>query len=483
MSDPVYPLGTRDALVQLVEHGLVVDPWMAAIKEPGAVSPDMLAEADALARELQDAPLEARRLGIIPLSRQYAYNAVRETLLSSAAFDSHMAWGRVQLTESGIREAGRRVAAYIRAAGLTGMVLAYSATAGLENLAALAYYRRMREEDFLSGRLHRPWISRQLELDLVHGLAIGAYRLEVREGERWVRLGRVGRPALEQGLALWESSGYTRTRNRLLAIAQFNELADWDELSDGMAPDLLQVRRQMIEQSGILAGQVVLEVGSGTGLLTFEGGLADAVGPDGQIVALDPSAVLTRRARQKQEARGARQVRFVQGVAESLPFPDAMFDHVLSFGVMQYTQRPQAVREMFRVLRPGGRFAVVLGVRQPLLDLPIFQRWFQPLAGHGQPQEVFCEPGEVVELLRSAGFSVDRAEIRETIASLQDPARVVRTFLQFPFYQQALLATPYAERLKLTEDLVGRGRFLLSRYRGSTAIPCPLEWIFGTKPQ
>lgn len=101
-------------------------------------------------------------------------------------------------------------------------------------------------------------------------------------------------------------------------------------------------------------GDRVLDVACGTGVLAREA--ARRVGPGGSVVGLDLDAGMLEVA-----ARIAPQVEWRRGTAESLPFADESFDAVVSqFGMMFFTDRPAAVREMNRVLAPGGRLAVAV---------------------------------------------------------------------------------------------------------------------------
>lgn len=98
----------------------------------------------------------------------------------------------------------------------------------------------------------------------------------------------------------------------------------------------------------------VLDVACGTGVLACAA--AEIVGPQGIVVGLDASEEMLAVARRK----GAR-VEWRHGRAEALPFPDASFDACASqFGLMFFEDRAAALREMMRVLRPGGRLAVAV---------------------------------------------------------------------------------------------------------------------------
>jgi SAM-dependent methyltransferase len=101
-------------------------------------------------------------------------------------------------------------------------------------------------------------------------------------------------------------------------------------------------------------GDRVLDVACGTGALSCAA--AARVGARGSVVGLDPNEEMLAVARRK-PAR----VDWRVGRAESLPFPDASFDAVVSqFGMMFFEDRAAALREMLRVLRPGGRLAVAV---------------------------------------------------------------------------------------------------------------------------
>lgn len=113
----------------------------------------------------------------------------------------------------------------------------------------------------------------------------------------------------------------------------------------------------LIAAAGVRTGQRVLDVGCGTGY--FARLLAQAVGPEGLVVGIDPSPEMTAYASRK--AGRARNCHFQVGTAESLAFPAEHFDVVVSSLVMHHLPedlRVPALREMRRVLRPGGTLLV-----------------------------------------------------------------------------------------------------------------------------
>ena len=112
--------------------------------------------------------------------------------------------------------------------------------------------------------------------------------------------------------------------------------------------------RRLVEQAGLAPGQRVLDLGCGTGALTL---VAKGAQPGIEITGLDPDEKALARASRKAERAGLA-IAFVQGFGDALPFPDASFERVLSsfmFHHLESAQKPGVLRELRRVLRPGGR--------------------------------------------------------------------------------------------------------------------------------
>jgi len=111
---------------------------------------------------------------------------------------------------------------------------------------------------------------------------------------------------------------------------------------------------RMLDAADVSAGDRVLDVACGTGALAREAALR--VGDSGFVAGVDPGRGMLAVARELAPA-----IEWQDGVAESLPFPDSSFDAVCcQFGLMFFSDRPQALREMIRVLRPGGKLAVAV---------------------------------------------------------------------------------------------------------------------------
>lgn len=104
-------------------------------------------------------------------------------------------------------------------------------------------------------------------------------------------------------------------------------------------------------------GEVVLDLGSGGGIDVLLS--AKRVGPTGKVYGLDMTDEMLELARQNQVRAGVTNAEFLKGEIESIPLPDDAVDVVISNCVINLSADKAAVlREVFRILKPGGRFAV-----------------------------------------------------------------------------------------------------------------------------
>ncbi len=112
-----------------------------------------------------------------------------------------------------------------------------------------------------------------------------------------------------------------------------------------------------VDHAGLRKGQAVVDLGSGAGLDAFVA--RRIVGPSGQVTGIDFSGAMVRNARQNAANLGFDNVHFVLGDIEQMPLADASADVVISNCVLNLVPRKEAAfDEVWRVLRPGGHFAI-----------------------------------------------------------------------------------------------------------------------------
>jgi len=161
-------------------------------------------------------------------------------------------------------------------------------------------------------------------------------------------------------------------------------------------------------------GQRVLDVGCGNGyvLSHFARNGAETTGIDLTRRAVD----LSRRRFELEGLRGT----FVQASAEQLPFEDSYFDLVVSVGVLHHTPRTEvAVQEIYRVLKPGGRFLLMLYHRNSLVYRFVFPlaRALKPSV-RGKSQEEMANRVDGVD--NPLGKVYSRAEMRELLRAFSE---------------------------------------------------------------
>jgi len=141
----------------------------------------------------------------------------------------------------------------------------------------------------------------------------------------------------------------------------FHSVADnYDIMNDVMSLGVHRIwKRFTLSQTGLKAGQKVLDLAGGTGDLAMK--MAGMVGSSGQVVLSDINGSMLRRGRERLTDNGiAGNIEYVQANAECLPFPDDTFDCItIAFGLRNVTDKDKALRSMNRILKPGGRLLVL----------------------------------------------------------------------------------------------------------------------------
>ena len=154
-------------------------------------------------------------------------------------------------------------------------------------------------------------------------------------------------------------------------------------------------------------GETVLDLGSGGGIDVLLS--AKRVGPTGKAYGLDMTDEMVALANENKRKAGAENVEFLKGEIEQIPLPDASVDVIISNCVINLSgDKRKVLKEAYRVLKPGGRFAVsdvVVRGEVPAVVRTNMELWIGCLAGA-------LEEREFLDLLREAGFK--KASIEPT---------------------------------------------------------------------
>jgi SAM-dependent methyltransferase len=163
-------------------------------------------------------------------------------------------------------------------------------------------------------------------------------------------------------------------------------------------------------------GETVLDLGSGGGIDVLLS--ARRVGPTGKAYGLDMTGEMLALARENQRRAGVENVEFLEGHIERIPLPDDSVDVIISNCVINLSgDKPRVLAEAFRVLKPGGRFAVsdvIVRGEVPAELRRSMELWVGCVAGA-------LEEGEFARLLEEAGF--EEVDIEPTRVYRVDDAR------------------------------------------------------------
>lgn len=234
----------------------------------------------------------------------------------------------------------------------------------------------------------------------------------------------------------------------------------------------------LLRHAALQSGERVLDVACGTGIVARQA--APLVGTDGQVVALDTNPAMLAVARALPAPSGAT-INWQEGNAMALPFPDGAFDVVFcQHGLQFFPDRAGAVREMRRVLAPGGRaLAIVL---QALTRHPVFEALMESVARHlSLPVSAviipfaLCDADPLRTLFTAAGFEKVAIRPESTTVRFPDPAR----FVPLAVTSSAAAVPAFAqleasERTALLEAVRRETAPIIRRYRDGDVVTFPM---------
>lgn len=490
LSDVTY---MTDLLNQLGEAKLLVDPRIRGIQK-GLFDSSTLEKFDREAANLvnvywngddeDEIPYELYK--VVLVTREMFYTCIYNFFLGTAIYVSHDMKGRIAVDEDISEMAVNDVRSFLNRHGLMNLFLCYRVIVGFESHKALSHYGYMTEKTFLSGEKHRPGASDSLEAELLIGLAAEFYERFEKGNEPCIRLTVSGQSRMKDEYNMLTDSKYLDFRMQVMYVSQFDQLHDWGYLLEKILPSSIQKRREFVDFLGIKPGMEVLELGCGSGVLTFEGGLAERVGNEGWITATDPSTGMLHRAALRLDKFGFRNVSLEAAVAEQIPYDDNEFDCVLGVSFFHFTDNDKALSEMIRVTRPGG----IIGLFGPLVfdwNIPFFLEWFEEIftmakeRGAAGPRSYLLQEGVIEAFFKEKGLTGITSEKVIMPWLFPDPETVVRFMVYgIGFFQRELILLPVAVRKELIGRLMEKGREICRKYTyGERQIPFPGYFVKG----
>lgn len=246
--------------------------------------------------------------------------------------------------------------------------------------------------------------------------------------------------------------------------------------------------RAVIDEAGIVAGQRVLDIGGGSGEPSLT--ISPVVGESGSVTYTDPAPGMVKAARDEAARRGQTNIEFHQCTVEQLHFADDSFDAAVSrLSAMFFPDMLSGLREMLRVVKPGGRISfVVWGAKEvnPFFNVvtETLDR-FVPADAEDEDAPTafrFAAPGKLAKLLAEAGAtSVTERALPFTIEA---PISVER------FWElRTEMSDTFRKKLqKLVPDQVAAIRYTVQKAvsgyfkEGKMSFPGQVLMVTGKKP-
>ena len=208
-------------------------------------------------------------------------------------------------------------------------------------------------------------------------------------------------------------------------LSEWNESAPyWNKYRDIIRAMFMPLTDALIEDAHIVKGKSVLDVAGGNGEPSVT--IAERVGPNGSVTCTDFAAEMVEAAKAAAARRGITNITFRQCSADALPFADSTFDVAVSrLGAMFFPDPLAGLREMLRVVKPGGPVAFVVWRAAELnpffsVTSEIVARYVGPAPEDPDAPNAFrfSESGKLAGLLKEAG-AVDVREriLKSTIAA------------------------------------------------------------------
>ena len=233
---------------------------------------------------------------------------------------------------------------------------------------------------------------------------------------------------------------YNSSKDKITKL--FDDRSSTFDKSTGRAMKMLT--RILLREINILKNPVCLDIGSGTGISTFE--LSRKIQNKGTIIGIDISPSMIEVAKRNASQQGFKDIEFRVGDAEQLDFTDSMFDLVICNMTLHYIpDKMRSLREMHRVLKPGGQVALhfnggpcfqeiisvgsAVASRHP--EYPMFQDAIHEF------RDSFLGFDDAITLIESAGFGDHRTFGRQ-VRVFVDPENVLNVGESWDLWKSGL---------------------------------------------
>jgi SAM-dependent methyltransferase len=239
-----------------------------------------------------------------------------------------------------------------------------------------------------------------------------------------------------------------------------------------------QTAGPMLDALGVSSGTSFLDVASGPGYIA-----AEAVRRGGQAIALDFSPGMIAKGQQAYSG-----IRFKLGDAEDLPFQEESFDALaMNFGMLHLGDPQRAVKEAFRVLKPGGRFGFTVWTRPAeaqgfsLILKAVEEHGEHVAIPHGPDFFYYSRPEECRIALTTAGFASPNVMLLDLEWVLPSTADVFTAFIEGTARTGGLLRRQGAASQQAIRQKVESAAGAFVRADGAVHIPMPAVLAVATK--
>jgi ubiquinone/menaquinone biosynthesis C-methylase UbiE len=255
----------------------------------------------------------------------------------------------------------------------------------------------------------------------------------------------------------------------------------WDKAAayyeESWKDQLKPAQDRVMELADLKPGESVLETACGTGLVTER--IAAAVAPDWLVIATDLSEEMTRKTADRLQMANGVDRSVIRADAEELPLDDHSVDAAICvLGIMYYPDPLKGLKEMQRVLRPGGRAAVTIwGERSNCGWAEIFPIVDKRVASDVCPMFFQQGTGNTLEMtMQMAGFADIRTERRKAELHFRDEETVVMA--AFAGGPVALAYRKFDEetRLEAHKEYLAS----IAPYRNGSGYTIPGEFVYAT---